>query len=152
MVPGLRGSSSPILKITFIKSEPISAILVKIPPAILSTEAPSDSPIAKPIKLAPAYSPGTKRSMMSIIISSREISTTPILIPAFRGMLSNLIGFLSKEAKAILELARVFILIPNQATLYDPSMPITVQPSIINTPPTPKRCSPVSGSTESHPK
>ncbi len=59
ITPGFLGSSSLILKTTFIRSEPISAIFVNIPPAILSAEAPSDSPIANPIKLAPAYSRGT---------------------------------------------------------------------------------------------
>ena len=47
---GLRGSSSPTLKIIFIRSAPISAILVKIPPASRNTEAPKDSPMAKPKK------------------------------------------------------------------------------------------------------
>ena len=46
----------------------------------------------------------------------QEIKTTPILIPAFKGIFKSLIGFLSNEAKAILEFAKVFILIPNQAT------------------------------------
>ena len=95
----------------------MSAIFVKIPPAILNADAPSDSPMAKPMKLAPAYSPGTNIKMISIIVSSSEISTTPILMPAVSGMLSSLMGFLSREANAILELASVFIRIPNQATL-----------------------------------
>ncbi len=34
----------------------MSAIFVKIPPAMRSAEAPSDSPMAKPMKHAPAYS------------------------------------------------------------------------------------------------
>jgi len=50
MTPGLRGSSSLILKTIFIRSEPMSAILVKMPPAMRNAEAPSDSPIAKPRK------------------------------------------------------------------------------------------------------
>src|SRR6187455_2310214 len=44
MTPGLRGSSSLTLNTIFIKSEPMSAILVKMPPAIRRAEAPSDLP------------------------------------------------------------------------------------------------------------
>src|SRR5215471_11601488 len=54
ITPGLRASSSLILKTIFIRSEPISAILVKMPPAIRSAAAPSDSPIANPMKHDPA--------------------------------------------------------------------------------------------------
>src|SRR5512146_1062665 len=42
MTPGLRASSSLILKTIFIRSEPISAILVKIPPAMRSAEGEAD--------------------------------------------------------------------------------------------------------------
>jgi hypothetical protein len=54
ITPGLRASSSLILKTIFIRSDPISAILVKMPPAIRSAAAPSDSPIANPMKHGPA--------------------------------------------------------------------------------------------------
>src|SRR5579862_3373232 len=54
ITPGLRASSSLILKTIFIRSEPMSAILVKIPPAIRRAAAPSDSPMANPIKQGPA--------------------------------------------------------------------------------------------------
>ncbi len=94
----------------------MSAILVKIPPAIRRALAPSDSPMAKPIKLAPAYSRGTNINMVSIIMSSTEMSTTPMLIPASNGMLRSLSGLRSSEAKAMRLLARVFMRIPNQAT------------------------------------
>ena len=50
MTPGFRASSSLILKAIFIRSEPMSAILVKIPPATRRAAAPSDSPIANPMK------------------------------------------------------------------------------------------------------
>jgi hypothetical protein len=43
-----------MLKTIFIRSEPMSAILVKMPPAMRSAAAPSDSPIAKPMKHGPA--------------------------------------------------------------------------------------------------
>ena len=116
ITPGLRGSSSPILKTTFIKSEPMSAILVKIPPAIRKAEAPNDSPMAKPIKHAPANSPGINNKIINININSTQINTTPMLIPASNGICSNFNGFLRKEANAIRALAKVFILIPNAAT------------------------------------
>jgi hypothetical protein len=54
MTPGLRASSSLILKTIFMRSEPMSAIFVKMPPAMRSAEAPSDSPMAKPMKHGPA--------------------------------------------------------------------------------------------------
>jgi hypothetical protein len=64
----------------------MSAILVKMPPAILKAEAPSDSPIAKPMKHGPARSPGTNNKITSINSSSVLISIIPMLIPARRGM------------------------------------------------------------------
>ena len=54
MTPGLRASSSLILKTIFMRSAPMSAIFVKMPPAMRSAAAPSDSPIAKPMKQGPA--------------------------------------------------------------------------------------------------
>src|ERR1700738_2698933 len=43
ITPGFRASSSLILKTIFIRSEPMSAIFVKIPPAIRSAAAPRES-------------------------------------------------------------------------------------------------------------
>jgi hypothetical protein len=43
-----------MLNTIFIRSDPMSAILVKMPPAIRSAAAPSDSPMAKPMKQGPA--------------------------------------------------------------------------------------------------
>ncbi len=60
----------------------MSAILVKIPPAMRSAEAPSDSPIAKPRNDAPALSLGTNSRMASIMMSSTQMSRTPMLMPA----------------------------------------------------------------------
>ena len=116
ITPGLRGSSSPILNTTFIRSEPISAIFVNIPPAIRNALAPRDSPMAKPIKHAPARSPGIKSKIISISVSSTHIRTTPILMPARRGMLSKSSGLRRKEANAIRAFAYVFMRTPNQAT------------------------------------
>src|SRR6476620_1541409 len=86
MTPGLRASSSLMLKTIFMRSEPMSAILVKMPPAMRSAEAPSDSPMAKPMKHGPAYLPGTNRRMQSIMKSSIEMSSMPIDMPALSGM------------------------------------------------------------------
>ena len=54
ITPGLRASSSLMLNTIFMRSAPISAIFVKIPPAIRSAAAPRDSPMANPMKQAPA--------------------------------------------------------------------------------------------------
>ncbi len=54
ITPGFRASSSLILKTIFMRSAPMSAIFVKMPPAMRSAAAPSDSPIAKPMKQGPA--------------------------------------------------------------------------------------------------
>ena len=64
----------------------MSAIFVKMPPAIRSAAAPSDSPIAKPMKHGPAYSPGTNRRMHSIRKSSTLMSSIPMLMPDSSGM------------------------------------------------------------------
>ena len=69
----------------FIKSEPISAIFVKMPPATLNALAPNDSPIAKPIKQAPAKCPGIKSKIASINKSSTLTSKRPMLIPVLKG-------------------------------------------------------------------
>ena len=65
----------------------MSAILVKIPPATRSAAAPSDSPMANPMKQEPARLPGMNSRMKSMISSSTETSSIPILMPACRGML-----------------------------------------------------------------
>jgi hypothetical protein len=64
----------------------MSAILVKMPPAIRSAEAPSDSPMAKPMKQVPAQSRGTNTRMQIIRKSSIEMSSMPMLMPALSGM------------------------------------------------------------------
>src|ERR1035441_5681731 len=73
ITPGLRTSSSLILKTIFMRSEPMSAILVKMPPATRKAAAPSDSPMAKPMKQEPASEPGMKSRMKSMMSSSTEI-------------------------------------------------------------------------------
>ena len=64
----------------------MSAILVKMPPAMRSAAAPSDSPIAKPMKQGPARLPGMNSRMHSISSSSTLISSMPMLMPARSGM------------------------------------------------------------------
>ncbi len=64
----------------------MSAILVKMPPAIRRAAAPRLSPIAKPIKQGPANSFGMNKRMQSMMSSSTEISIMPTLMPAFSGM------------------------------------------------------------------
>ena len=64
----------------------MSAIFVKMPPAIRRTEAPSDSPMAKPMKQGPAHSLGMKSRMLSMMSSSTEMSNMPMLMPARRGI------------------------------------------------------------------
>jgi hypothetical protein len=99
----------------FIRSAPISAIFVKIPPAILSALAPSDSPMAKPMKQGPARS--LRNTRMQIMKKSSTLTRSrPTLIPDFRGILTTLTGLPAREAKAVLEFAFVLILMPNQAT------------------------------------
>ena len=105
ITPGLRGSSSLTLNTIFIKSEPMSAILVKIPPAIRSTEAPSDSPIAKPKKQYPTMLRGTKSKMIIIITNSSEIKNNPTEIPERNGIFTTSHGRFFNEAKAVLALA-----------------------------------------------
>src|SRR6476469_3265038 len=86
MTPGFLASSSLMLKTIFIRSDPMSAILVKMPPAMRSAAAPSDSPIANPMKHGPAYVPGMNSRMHSMISSSTLMSSMPMLMPALSGM------------------------------------------------------------------
>src|SRR5262249_44563289 len=116
MTPGLRASSSLMLNTIFIRSEPMSAILVKMPPAMRSAAAPNDSPMAKPMKHGPAQSPGMNSRMHSIRNSSTEISSMPIDMPALSGI--SYTGYASplRLAKAVRELANVLMRMPNHAT------------------------------------
>ena len=103
----------------------MSAILVKMPPAMRSAEAPRDSPIAKPMKHAPAISGGRNTRMTSIIASSTEISTMPMLMPERSGMSCSGYGLPPSAACAVRELASVLTRMPYQATPYEPAMPIS---------------------------
>ena len=115
MTPGFFGSSSGSLKTIFIRSAPISAIFVKIPPQIRSALAPSDSPIAKPMKQGPAIS--LRNARMQIMKNNSTLtSSKPTLIPDLRGMRRVASGFPFSAEKAVRELATVLMRMPNQAT------------------------------------
>src|SRR5580704_19395358 len=85
MTPGFFGSSSGSLKTIFIKSDPMSAILVKMPPQMRSTEAPSDSPMANPMKHGPADSFRNIR-MQIMKNNSTATSSNPTLMPERNGI------------------------------------------------------------------
>ena len=116
ITPGFLGSSSGSFIKIFIRSEPRSAILVKIPPQILNAIAPRDSPIANPTKDGPASSLGIKHRMQIIKKSSTLTRRSPTLIPDLKGMAITFRGLPRSDSNAVLELATVLILIPNQAT------------------------------------
>lgn len=113
----------------------MSAILVKMPPAMRRTDAPRDSPIAKPMKQAPAMSWGRKSRMMSIISSSMLMRTMPIDMPDFMGMRCISRGLPSRDAKATREFAKVLTRIPYHATAYEPPMPTRLNAMTIATRP-----------------
>src|SRR5947207_5966103 len=115
MTPGFFGSSSGSLKTIFIKSEPMSAILVNIPPQMRSTLAPSDSPMAKPMKQGPASSLRNTR-MQIMKNNSTATSSSPTLIPERNGMPSVANGSPLSAEKAVRELAMVLMRMPNHAT------------------------------------
>ncbi len=108
----------------------MSAILVKMPPAMRSAEAPSDSPMAKPMKQKPALFGSTKRRMVSITKSSMLISTVPMLIPALSGIAYVGKGLPLSDANAVRLFAKVLMRIPNQATPADPAMPMRLHTRI----------------------
>ena len=83
----------------------MSAILVKMPPAIRSADAPSDSPMANPMKHEPAISGGRNSMIASIMNSSTLISTMPMLIPDFIGIWCSGSGRPRRAANAVLLLA-----------------------------------------------
>ena len=58
----------------------------------------------------------TKSKITSIKINSTQTSKTPILMPAFKGTLRQFRGLERSARNEVLAFARVFILIPNQAT------------------------------------
>src|SRR5262249_49732360 len=125
MTPGLRGSSSLTLKTIFIRSEPMSAILVKMPPAMRKAEAPSDSPMANPRKQYPTIVRGTNNRMITIMTSSSKIRNRPTDMPARRGMFTTFHGSPLREANAVREFAHVLTRMPYHATRYEPPMPTT---------------------------
>src|ERR1041385_8301018 len=115
MTPGFFGSSSGSLKTIFIRSEPMSAILVKMPPQMRRTDAPSDSPMANPMKHGPASS--FRNIKMQIMKNnSTATSNSPTLMPERNGMPSVASGLPLSAEKAARELETVLMRMPNHAT------------------------------------
>ncbi|OPY73466.1 MAG: hypothetical protein A4E64_02549 [Syntrophorhabdus sp. PtaU1.Bin058] len=110
----------------------MSAIFVKIPPAILRALAPRDSPMAKPMKLGPTRSFGRNTRIQIMKKSSTLTRRSPTLMPEVRGILTTSTGFPVSDAKAVLEFAMVLILMPNHATPYEPRMPKIEHTSMIS--------------------
>src|SRR5471032_2452398 len=107
MTPGFLGSSSGSLKTIFMRSEPMSAIFVKMPPQMRSTEAPSDSPMAKPMKQGPTSSRGRNTRMQIMKNNSTHTSSRPTLMPERSGMKSVLSGLPLRAENAVGEFATV---------------------------------------------
>ena len=116
MTPGFFGSSSGSLKTIFIRSLPMSAIFVKMPPQMRSTLAPSDSPIAKPMKHGPTRLFGKKTRMLIMKKSSTQTSSRPTLMPERSGMPTIAAGLPRNAANAVRLLAVVLMRMPNHAT------------------------------------
>ncbi len=103
----------------------MSAILVKMPPQMRRTEAPSDSPMAKPMKQGPTRWVGRKIRMLIMKNSSTQTSSRPTLMPERSGMPSVASGSPLSAENAVRELATVLMRMPNHATPYEPRMPST---------------------------
>src|SRR4051812_24400996 len=115
MTPGFFGSSSGSLKTIFMRSEPMSAILVKMPPQMRSTDAPNDSPMANPMKQGPTSSRGRNTRMQIMKNNSTQTSSRPTLMPERSGMSSVASALPLREENAVREFATVLIRMPNQA-------------------------------------
>src|SRR6478609_3454979 len=115
MTPGFFGSSSGSLNTIFIRSLPMSAILVKMPPQMRSTDAPSDSPMANPMKHGPTRSRGRNIRMQIMKNNSTATSSRPTLMPERKGMQSVAKGFPFSAENAVRELATVLMRMPNHA-------------------------------------
>ena len=89
--------------------------LVKIPPQIRSTEAPSDSPMAKPMKKGQPV-PWRNIRMQIMKNNSTATSNKPTLMPERNGMPKVLSGLPLSAEKAVRELDTVLMRMPNQAT------------------------------------
>src|SRR5438445_1061799 len=116
MTPGFFGSSSGSLKTIFIRSLPMSAIFVKMPPQMRSTDAPSDSPMAKPMKHGPTSSRGRNMRMQIMKNNSTATSSRPTRMPERSGMPSVARGLPLSAENAVRELATVLMRMPNHAT------------------------------------
>ena len=116
ITPGFFGSSSGSLKTIFIRSLPMSAILVKMPPQMRSALAPRLSPMAKPMKAGPTRLAGRYFRITIMKNSSTLTSSRPTLMPLRRGMLSTGRPSPFRLANAVRLLAVVLMRMPNHAT------------------------------------
>ena len=99
------------------RSLPMSAILVKMPPQMRSTVAPRLSPMAKPMKLAPTSSDGMNIMIPIMKNNSTLTKSMPIDMPDCSGIAKVFRASPRRLANAVRLLARVLIRIPNHATL-----------------------------------
>ena len=95
----------------------MSAILVKMPPAIRSAAAPRDSPMAKPMKQGPAVLPRDEKQNAE---HDQQLNADQHHADAHAGLERNGVdrdtACLCSPANAVRELAKVFTRMPNQAT------------------------------------
>ena len=94
----------------------MSAIFVKMPPQMRSTVAPSDSPMAKPMKQGPTRLFGRNTRMLIMKNNSTETSSNPMLMPDCSGMDNVRSGFPFSAENAVRLLACVLMRMPNHAT------------------------------------
>ena len=94
----------------------MSAILVKMPPQMRSTDAPSDSPMANPMKHGPTSSRGRNIKMQIMKNNSTATSSRPMLMPERSGMQSVAKALPLSAEKAVRELEMVLMRMPNHAT------------------------------------
>ena len=95
----------------------MSAILVKMPPAMRSAAAPSDSPMAKPMKQGPAIVAGDEQQDAQHdqqFDGDQHHADAHARLAA--GSRSMGIGLAPQAANAVRELAKVLTRMPNHAT------------------------------------
>ena len=69
------------------------------------------------------------------MISSTQMSSTPMLMPACSGISYTASGLPRSDANAVRLFANVFMRMPNHATPYEPRMPSTENARIVSTRP-----------------
>ena len=95
----------------------MSAIFVKMPPAMRSAEAPSDSPIAKPMKHGPGVVAGNEQQDAE---HHQQLDADQQHADAHAGLERDRVAgdtaCRASVANAVREFANVFTRMPNQAT------------------------------------